>query len=95
VTDRNVAVLTVMPFSATFRTLDIAGLPVVQQDVRSNGRGSITFGDEPTKAVWLTNIRKNFSRKKKDAPVVFMDIANVRRVHDLIVRQRDELQQAR
>lgn len=91
VTDHNVAVLTSLPFSTKFRILEITGLPEIKLDLKGDGRGSITFDNEPKKASWFDRVRSAFSRGSKDTQVAFVDIANVRRVHDLIARQREDI----
>lgn len=95
VTDRKVVVSTSLPFRTELRTLEIADLPATRMDLKSDGRGSITFEDKRTRRDWFAAIRRSFSRNAKDNPIAFLDIANVRRVHDLILYQKNEMSRSR
>lgn len=90
VTDQRVMVLLSLPFTSRFRSLDLTELGGVQLEVRSGDSGSITFGNEPHKANWFSHTGLNPFQETKELPLAFLDIREVRKVNDLIVRQRDE-----
>jgi hypothetical protein len=95
VTDRNVLVMTQLPFSSKLRTKGIDNLGEVQQDISSNGSGSLIFGGESRKANWLANTGLNPFQEANDLPLAFLGITDARSVHSLIVRQRDEISRQR
>jgi hypothetical protein len=95
VTDRNIAVLSQSPFGSTLKTVDVASLQELQQEVKGDGRGSIIFGAGDRGFKWFQNSGMDLFGSSRGAPVAFYDIRDARGVHDLIIRQRDELRQAR
>jgi hypothetical protein len=71
------------------RSLYIGSLPSIERSIRTNGTGSIIFGNAGPFSSWYANSGMEFLARGRGAvPLGFFDIRDCRRVYDIIVGQR-------
>lgn len=67
------------------KAVRIDKLPSLSRDMRSDGHGTITFGDKSGFGNWYANTGMDFfSRAYGEPSVVFYDVSNANRIYELV-----------